>query len=316
MTSRPFTVLGALLALGAGRWLALHRRSPAVRAWRPGAGVRRQAGPLSVRTAGDGGDAYVLLHGITASGEVFGAGWDSLCASGRVVVPDLLGFGRSMDEQRVDFSLSAHLDALDDMLSALDLNDAPLTVVGHSLGGLLALHWAARRQHVQAVLALCAPLYAGPDEADERIRAMGPLERLFALESRSAEAMCAWMCHHRSMAEWLSVALEPQWPVIVARYGVRHTWASYLGAMNGVIRRGGWESALATLEAGAVPVTLADGARDAVTVPGRSATLAAEWANVRAVVHPEADHEVPITHPGWCVELVRSSATVSSYHAR
>lgn len=293
----------AVGALGAA-WTMNHWRAPAVRAWRPGAGERRQAGPLSVRAFGHGEQVIVLLHGITASGDIFGAGWDVLAASARVVVPDLLGFGRSMDEQRIDFSLDAHLDALDQALAALDVGKAPTSICGHSLGGLLALHWSARRKNVRSVLAVCAPLYANSVEADERIRAMGWMERLFALQSTTTEKMCAWMCDHRGVAQWVTVALEPQWPLPIARAGVRHTWPSYLGAMNGVIRRGGWESALAKLEARRVPVILADGALDSVPVPNRSASLAAEHTNVHAVIHPEADHGLPIVYPAWCAALL------------
>lgn len=274
--------------------------------WRPGGGERRQAGELWARTSGDGEPALVLLHGITASGDVFGAGWDQLRSGGSVVVPDLLGFGRSMDESRSDFSLDAHLVALEGMLAELDRCAAPVTLVGHSLGGLLALYWAARRERVEKVVVFCGPLYEDSAEADERIREMGWMERLFALEGPIAVGMCAWMCRHRSLAQGLTVALEPHWPVRIARCGVRHTWSSYLGAMNGVIRHGGWRAALAALEDAQVPVVLAEGAGDPVPVPGRSAALAAEHANVRAVTHPTADHELPITHPAWCVELVRS----------
>ncbi len=296
---------GALLALLGARWALAHRRSPMVRAWARGGGRRQTAGLLSVRTAGAGEPVFILLHGMTASGDIFGSGWDVLAREGRVVIPDLLGFGRSLDETAGDFSLDAHLAALDRMLAELEAEDAPLTLVGHSLGALLALHWAARRTQVEKVVALCAPLYASAAEADERIRGMGWLERLFALEGPAATTMCAWMCRHRSAAAWLMVVLEPQWPVTIARYGVRHTWSSYLGAMNGVIRRGGWEAALQRLEVRGVPVLLTEGARDPVPVPGRSAGLANAHSNVRVFTHPSADHELPITDPAWCLEIVR-----------
>ena len=304
----PGSTRGAAVAAGIGGaawWVTRHQRSPAVRMWRPGGGERRWADALSVRTTGNGDSASVLLHGITASGDIFGAAWDELTTAGQLVAPDLLGFARSMDEVRTDFSLEAHLGALDGMLAALGLEAASVTVVGHSLGGLLALHWAARCERIEKVVVLCGPLYEDAAEADKRIGAMGWLERLFALESPVTEAMCAWMCRHRSVAQWLAVALEPQWPVAIARRGVQHTWPSYVGAMNGIIRRGGWRPALAALADAGVPVVLADGTRDPVPAQGRSAQLAREYGNVRTVVHPSADHELPITHPFWCVDVVR-----------
>jgi glyoxylase-like metal-dependent hydrolase (beta-lactamase superfamily II) len=197
-----------------------------------------------------------LLHGMTGSGDAFSAGWDHLAEHGRLVVPDLLGFVHSMDEQRTDFSLQAHLDALDAVADQLGLDDGPLVVAGYSMGGVLALHWAARRPSTRRVVAFCAPLYADLDEADRHIRQMGWREALFALEGRAARLACAWMCRWRQIARWLAVAISPQWPVALARQGVEHTWLSHLGGMNGIIRKPTWRAALEDLVGKQVKVVL------------------------------------------------------------
>jgi len=74
--------------------------------------------------------------------------------------------------------------------------------------------------------------------------------------------------------------------------------------MNGVIRHGGWEGALSGLEEAGVSVLLANGAQDPVPVPGRAAELSATYRNIESVEHPTADHELPISHPGWCVQVL------------
>lgn len=255
-----------------------------------------------MRTAGNSDHALVLLHGLTASGDFFGAHYDQLAGRAQLAIPDLLGFGRSLDERRGDYSLQAQLAALDRMARDLELDGRALTVVGHSLGALLALHWAARRSDVAGVVCFCAPLYVDADEADERIGAMGSMERLFALEGPTSSAMCGWMCRHRGIAQWVAVALEPQLPVAIARMAVRHSWASYLGAMNGVIRHSMWETSLVALQAANVPVLLAEGHADPVPVPGRASELAGRHSNIATATHASADHLLPITHPTWCVE--------------
>jgi pimeloyl-ACP methyl ester carboxylesterase len=64
----------------------------------------------------------------------------SILAEGHTVVaPDLLGHGRSA-KPRGDYSLGAYASGLRDLLVALDLRKA--TVVGHSLGGGIALQFA------------------------------------------------------------------------------------------------------------------------------------------------------------------------------
>ncbi|MEJ7794860.1 MAG: alpha/beta fold hydrolase [Nocardioides sp.] len=115
----------------------------------------------------------LLLHGMAGAGNSFGAAFDRLGDSARVVVPDLLGFGGSMLPPG-PVSGEDHLDALDDMLAELGLADEPLVVVGHSMGGPLAIRFAARHSsQVRTVITLCAALYRNAVEADARIALIG-----------------------------------------------------------------------------------------------------------------------------------------------
>lgn len=264
--------------------------------------MRRVAGGLSVRTAGDGDRVVILLHGLTGSGDYFGAGYDRLACDARLVIPDLLGFGRSLGDEHDDYSLPAHLAALDRLARALDLDGRPITVAGHSLGALLALHWAARRTDVEAVVCLSASLYADAGEADRHIATLGLVDRTYGRQGAAARIACGWTCRCRPVAQWIAVALEPRWPVAVTRMAVRHSWSSYTGALNGVIRAGGWDAPLRELHAAGVPVLLADGARDPLAVAGRANELASRYDNIATATHPTAGHQLPITHPTWCAD--------------
>jgi len=92
------------------------------------------------RTAGDPGLPVVLLvHGITSSS----ATWDpiipTLAERAHVIAPDLLGHGDS-DKPRTDYSLGALASVLRDLLE--HLGHERVTVVGHSLGGGVAMQFA------------------------------------------------------------------------------------------------------------------------------------------------------------------------------
>ena len=95
---------------------------------------------LAYRVAGDPGLPVVLLiHGITSSS----ATWDpiipALAQHAHVVAPDLLGHGNS-DKPRADYSLGAFASGLRDLLE--HLGHERVTVVGHSLGGGVAMQFA------------------------------------------------------------------------------------------------------------------------------------------------------------------------------
>lgn len=292
---------GALAAAGgAGAWMAAHRRSPAVRNWSPPAGDRVVAGPLVVRDLGTGAP-LVLLHGLLSSGDVFGAAYDHRAPRHRVVVPDLLGFGRSMDQARAAFTVEDHLDALDAMAADLELPAGGWTVAGHSFGGVLALHWAARHaSRVERVVSFAAPLHDSPGAAFGAIDRTGAFERLSVRSTTTARSVCAWMCRHRTLAGYVAVIASPQLPVHLARAGVLHTWPAYQGALE-IILDSEWGSALDALDDAGAAVTLAAGAQDPL-VDLAVYRAAARRKDVAVALHPTADHSVTLTEPQWCID--------------
>jgi pimeloyl-ACP methyl ester carboxylesterase len=93
---------------------------------------------VTYRTAGSG-PVLLLLHGIANSSQT----WESVAAplSERftLIAPDLLGHGESATP-RGDYSLGAHATGVRDLLTALGIEH--VTVVGHSLGGGIAMQFA------------------------------------------------------------------------------------------------------------------------------------------------------------------------------
>jgi pimeloyl-ACP methyl ester carboxylesterase len=93
---------------------------------------------VTYRRAGDG-PAIVLIHGITSSSRTWRAVIDGLAQRHTVVAPDLLGHGSS-GKPRGDYSLGAYASGIRDLLAVLDIPRC--TVVGHSLGGGIAMQFA------------------------------------------------------------------------------------------------------------------------------------------------------------------------------
>jgi pimeloyl-ACP methyl ester carboxylesterase len=93
---------------------------------------------VAYRTAGEG-PVLLLIHGITGNARQ----WDDviplLAQHYHVIAPDLLGHGQSA-KPRGDYSLGAYAAGCRDILIALGHKRA--TVVGHSLGGGIAMQFA------------------------------------------------------------------------------------------------------------------------------------------------------------------------------
>ena len=88
---------------------------------------------------GGSGPALLLLHGVTNSSETWEGVAPALAERFTLIAPDLLGHGESATP-RGDYSLGAHASGVRDVLTALGIDR--VTVVGHSLGGGIAMQFA------------------------------------------------------------------------------------------------------------------------------------------------------------------------------
>ncbi len=291
--------------VAASAWTVVHHRSPAVRRWqRPDQPIGRH-GPLSYRCGGpeDAEIGVVLLHGLVATGDVFGIAPTLLGGQHRVLVPDLLGFGRSLDEQRTDFSVAAHLEALEDLITST-LGDRRIRVGAHSMGSALALHWAAaHRDRVDRVVCIGPTIWADPAAARAGLGELGPMGRALALDGRIAQAVCSFNCRHRAIAGLLSAAIAVSWPIPIARQASLHTWPAYRHAVEDLIIDCPWSELLRSLAEASVPVSLIRGADDPVGDPAAIRSLADRFGIETTVV--EGDHSLPASHPTLLVDALR-----------
>jgi glycerol-3-phosphate dehydrogenase len=104
---------------------------------------------------GGSGPAIVLVHGLGGSHANWLAVGDALAGRGRVVAPDLAGFGRTRPAARASSQVNANRALLDRFLDTVI--GGPAILVGNSMGGLIALSEAAVSPAKVAGLVLVAP---------------------------------------------------------------------------------------------------------------------------------------------------------------
>jgi pimeloyl-ACP methyl ester carboxylesterase len=135
---------------------------------------------FSYRRAGRG-PVIVLLHGIAGSSATWDDAIDRLSRRYTVIAPDLLGHGQTSNEP-TDYSIGAHANALRDVLEALGVER--VTLVGHSLGGGVAMQFA----------------YQFPERCERLVLvSSGGLGREVSLALRAAalpgaEVVLPWLC--------------------------------------------------------------------------------------------------------------------------
>ncbi|EUA33023.1 alpha/beta hydrolase fold family protein [Mycobacterium avium subsp. avium 2285 (R)] len=96
------------------------------------------------RIAGSG-PAILLIHGIGDNSTTWNTVQAKLAQRFTVIAPDLLGHGQS-DKPRADYSVAAYANGMRDLLAVLDIER--VTIVGHSLGGGVAMQFAYQFPHL------------------------------------------------------------------------------------------------------------------------------------------------------------------------
>lgn len=109
---------------------------------------------------GGEGETLLLVHGIAGSCNTFEPVLEGLAERYQVIAPDLLGHGES-GKPRGDYSLGAHASGLRDLMAMLEIESA--TVIGHSLGGGVAMQMAYQFPERCERLVLIASGGLGPE---------------------------------------------------------------------------------------------------------------------------------------------------------
>jgi len=115
------------------------------------------------------GPALLLLHGLGCDHTTWMPVIEKLARRYTVIAPDLLGHGQSA-KPRADYSVGGYANGMRDLLTVLNVDK--VTVVGHSLGGGVAMQFAYQFPERTERMVLVAPGGLGP-EVTPMIRAVG-----------------------------------------------------------------------------------------------------------------------------------------------
>lgn len=236
--------------------------------WAPGAGSSHD-GALHARCLGGGGGGVVLLHGLGGSNAYWGSAYDTLAETGRLVVPDLLGFGAS-PRPPSGYAAADHVRALATVLDEVGVT-GPVVVGAHSVGCLVA--FALAEEHpdlVAGVVAFCPPLYPDGSIALERVARLGWLERQLATDGPWAEIACRWVCNHRRAAAAVASLL---------RAGYRPPSAVTVSSTAGrrIPRRSGRRSPRPKVDDGWLTSTCPSNSSRAPTIPSPISPTFVSW---------------------------------------
>ena len=239
---------------------------------------RKSLGGTSFIEKGEG-EALLLIHGVGLNAEVWAPQIEAFSATHRVIALDMLGHGGSHPPPE-----GAVLDDFVNQARRLldDLGISSANVVGHSMGGLVAMGLAiAKPQRVRRLAVLNSVF-----ERDEVARA--------AVEARAA-AITSGMDFEATLERWFAGEQSPlrdrvaQWLAFTSAesYAIAYrifatSDRAFSGKMGGIL----------------CPALFATGELDPNSTPAMAEAMAAASVRGRSAVIPQARHMMTVTAPG------------------
>lgn len=252
------------------------------------------------------GPALLLIHGIGDSATTWADVLPLLAEHFTVIAPDLLGHGES-DKPRADYSLGGFANAMRDLLLLLGIETA--TVVGHSLGGGVALQFAYQYPQMCERLVLVASGGLGA-EVTPLLRAAALPGAGPAIALATGPLLRAPLQAGLQLAGWLGL-LGAADAAELARVclGLRDssTRAAFLRTLRAVVDvRGQSVTSRDRLYlTAAIPLLLIWGERDPVLPVGHARAAVRDLPQARLVVLPWAGHLPHQTSPAAFADEVR-----------
>jgi len=293
-----------------GRYCAAHNAMPFVSTPRL---------KIHYEEAGGGPEAFVFVHGNFASWRWWKPVLDKLPPGWRGVAPDLRGCGETAgdaaDATRSSYAIPELAADLAAFVDALDLG--AIHLVGHSLGGAVALQYALQHQARVRSLTLVAPapptglsaLREGTSTAARFLRRIDPDHRpsLAALQSsyrmHRALGTNRWILR-RALAEMMpSAALDGPTAEALLADASRLSSDAVVGFLE-ALHRWNVEAELPGLR---VPTVILWGEKDTLVPRAGLDKMAQMLPAAELVIWPDTGHSPQLERPDEFVALLASS---------
>lgn len=267
---------------------------------------RRSTGdaPLYTEIHGDGEQTLVFIAGLGGTTRYWASRLGPIERRYRIVLVDLLGFGQS-PKPWTQYSVERHVSELRKVLAPL----GPVTLVGHSLGALITVAYAARHANdVHRIAVLGMPYFGSQEKAYSYMR-RGPVKGGY-LFTNVTLTMATCVLTRRVLGSVLPYLLRYV-PREVAEDLVKHTWRSSTSSLWEVVYR--YDAAD---DVHRLPVRIAvlciHGDEDVMAPIVAVKNLAAHYPQWQLQVLNNVDHHPFLREPHRCLSMIEEFISSSN----
>jgi len=246
------------------------------------------------------GRPILFLHGITGSCRYWQKRVRSLALDYRLILPDLIGFGRS-PKPHVEYTLDLYRESVRHLVEELDLAGRPLILVGHSLGDLIALEYAARYgDHLDRMALFSLPRFSDPVSAHAVFWRGSPNYRRLLNDHSLAETLA--QMKRSGLELTLRYIFRFPWSVLIDSH--KFTFKSLTSTIEHCLLNYQIDRVLPRVPP--IPTLLIHGEQDSVAPLSHVADLPIRYPYMRLATLRGTGHHVFLTHTKKSLSLLRN----------
>lgn len=247
------------------------------------------------------GPVIVLLHGMAGSSRFWSCFMDIADSGYSCISIDLAGFGRSSKPSDCIYDYDTHVGSIVESIQAAGVT-RPFILIGHSMGGLLALRLAADYPELIAQVIICGLPYYPDRQTARRAITRDKLAWRLAFYGRTSHALCTvWCSWLNPITRWIAPLYLPHMPRTVAQDTLLHTWKAYAESLNHVVEDQDISRDLARINC---QVTLLYGQKDYSLQLLKSSKITEQYQNIIGVSYPGLTHQLPLESPRSIFEIL------------
>ena len=241
----------------------------------------------------------LFLHGITGSRRYWLKRVRHLAGPYRLILPDLIGFGLS-PKPHITYEMDVFRDSVRRLVEEMGLSGRPLAIVAHSLGGLIALEYAAKfAGEVRCIAILSLPRYQDAAMAHALFWRGSPHYRRLLNEHSLKETLA--QMRRSGLELTLRYLLRFPWPVLVDSH--KFTFRSLTSTLESCLLNYQVDSILPRVPP--IPTLLIHGEQDSVAPIALIRDLPDRYPQFRVAAVRGTGHHVFLTHTRRCLGLIQ-----------
>jgi pimeloyl-ACP methyl ester carboxylesterase len=253
---------------------------------------------LNVMVSGMADSTLVFLPGMGGTTRYWQGRATALEKRHRVILVDPLGFGES-PKPRTQYTVERHSEALRRTLAPY----APFTLIGHSMGAVLSIAYAASYpEQIEGLFLIGLPFFGDREQTYRHFRNGSVVDRWVFTNVMMASLACILT---RRVFGYILPYLLRNIPQEVAEDLVKHTWRSFTSSLWEVIYNFDLNGTVDRLDP-QLPIFCLHGEKDQTAPLAGVMQLARNRPNWHVAALANGDHHIWLRQPDICVAEIES----------